>query len=131
VQSDPEYGTEADLKALVEEAHKLDLESHPGRGLLPYGAGQRPDGDSGDVHEDKNGQILLGTGAASARLRESENEGLFQAEPSSLGESGGGGRLSMRCVHGVPLSFWEESRAELDKINREHHSHRRVKARRS
>jgi len=117
---DPEYGTEADLRALVEEAHRLKLKVL--MDIVFYHTGpdsvlmKRPDFY---MHE-KDGSLLLGRwklprlNLQNAELRRYLIGNLLHWA-KDVGVDG------FRCdvAGGLSVDFWEQSRAELDKVNRE------------
>ncbi len=116
---DPEYGTEADLKAFLADAHKLGLKVM--MDIVFYHTG--PDAvmmQTPEFYMHKDGEIVLGQwhlprpDFANPKLRQYLIGALLHWA-RDVGVDG------FRCdvSSGVPVDFWEQARAELDRVNPE------------
>jgi len=116
---DPEYGTEADLKALAGQAHQLNLKVIMDI-VLYHMAVDNPLMQFPDFYmHDQDGRAILGNWGrprpdfANPKLREYLVDNLVHWV-RDVGLDG------FRCdvAGGVPLGFWEQAREALDRVNR-------------
>jgi glycosidase len=116
---DPEYGTEGDLRAFLAEAHKLGLKVL--MDIVFYHTG--PDSvmvQTPEFYVHKDGKIVLGQWQL-PRL-DFANPKLRQYLIGAMMHWARDVRVDgFRCdvSSGVPVDFWEQVRAELDRVNPE------------
>ena len=115
---DPEYGTEADLIALTDRAHQLKLRVIMDVVLYHMAIDNELMKTPGFFMHTPDGQAILGNWGrprpnfANPKLREFFINNLVHWVKDD-------GVDGFRCdvAAGVPLSFWEEARAALDRVN--------------
>jgi glycosidase len=115
---DPEYGTEEDLKTLAERAHALHLKVIMDVVLYHMAVDNELMKIPGFFMHTADGKAILGNWGrprpdfANPKLREFFVANLLHWV-KDIGLDG------FRCdvAAGVPLSFWEEARAALDRVN--------------
>lgn len=117
---DPEYGDDADLRALVEAAHKLNLKvildvvfyhTAPDSVML-----KTPD----MFMRDKNGQILLGNWKLPRPdFQNPKTRRYFIDNLVHWVKLAGVDGYRCDVSSGLPVDFWEDARVELDKISKD------------
>jgi glycosidase len=117
---DPGYGTEQELKSLTAQAHKLDLKVIMDVVFYHMAIDNQLVKLPGYAMRDKDGKLILGNWGrprpdfANPKVREYFVNNLVHWVRDA-------GVDGFRCdvAAGVPLSFWEEARAALDRVNRD------------